>query len=98
MIGDFLPGHEGPGLHNPSFRPLDSPWPLLGIRTMVEADILFLGSPDIPPADRRAFTDAWQGFFAGRASRRFASAYERCRDELDRAEPQAPSRDPKGGQ
>jgi hypothetical protein len=43
MLGEF---HSGPpenqGIRNPDFRPLESPLPLLVIRTMVETDIEFL--------------------------------------------------------
>ena len=47
MVGEF---HAGPpmaaGLHNPRFRPLRSPVPLLAIRAMVPTDLPFLlGDP-----------------------------------------------------
>jgi hypothetical protein len=42
MFGEFYPSCDKPGLHNPAFRPLRSPWPLLVIRPMVEADLDFL--------------------------------------------------------
>ncbi len=42
MIGEFHKRNESPGLHNPNFRPLRSPIPLLAIRFMVEADLPFL--------------------------------------------------------
>lgn len=43
MIGEFHPGPPpAPGLHNPSFRPLHSPVPLLAIRRMVGTDLPFL--------------------------------------------------------
>lgn len=69
MIGTFHPGHPEPGIRNPRFRPLDSPRPLLGIRTMVDTDIHFLAAAGPPPADRARAVEAWRGFFADRAPR-----------------------------
>ncbi|MHC0062394.1 DUF6875 domain-containing protein [Nostoc sp. UIC 10890] len=48
MIGEFHKRNDSPGLHNPNFRPLRSPIPLLAIRFMVEADLPFLQSPADP--------------------------------------------------
>jgi len=48
MIGEFHKRNESSGLHNPNFRPLRSPIPLLAIRFMVEADLPFLESPADP--------------------------------------------------
>ncbi|WP_334830181.1 DUF6875 domain-containing protein [Nostoc sp.] len=48
MIGEFHKRNESPGLHNPNFRPLRSPIPLLAIRFMVEADLPFLLSQTDP--------------------------------------------------
>lgn len=48
MIGEFHKRNQSPGLHNPDFRPLRSPVPLLAIRFMVEADLPFLQSPADP--------------------------------------------------
>ncbi|MBN3897584.1 MAG: hypothetical protein HWQ41_20625 [Nostoc sp. NOS(2021)] len=48
MIGEFHKRNKSPGLHNPNFRPLRSPIPLLAIRFMVEADLPFLESPADP--------------------------------------------------
>jgi hypothetical protein len=48
MIGEFHKRNESPGLHNPNFRPLRSPIPLLAIRFMVEADLPFLVSAADP--------------------------------------------------
>jgi hypothetical protein len=43
MIGEFHPGPpDKPGLHNPDFRPLASPVPMLAIRHMVATDRPFL--------------------------------------------------------
>ena len=48
MLGEFHQRNESPGLHNPNFRPLRSPIPLLAIRFMVEADLPFLMNPADP--------------------------------------------------
>lgn len=42
MLGEFHLLNEGRGLHNPDFRPLRSPYPMLVIRHMVPSDIVFL--------------------------------------------------------
>ncbi|MDF5725179.1 MAG: hypothetical protein PUP91_32960 [Rhizonema sp. PD37] len=48
MLGEFHNRTESPGLHNPNFRPLRSPIPLLAIRYMVEVDLPFLqGAEDL---------------------------------------------------
>ncbi|MBY8855144.1 hypothetical protein K7711_01500 [Nocardia sp. CA2R105] len=42
MLGQFYPGCTVAGLHNPDFRALDAPLPLLAIRQMVPTDFPFL--------------------------------------------------------
>lgn len=42
MVGQFYPGHQHGGLHNPDFRPLDAPFAMLGVRRMVISDYSFL--------------------------------------------------------
>lgn len=42
MIGEFHKQNNTPGLHNPNFRPLRSPIPILAIRFMVESDLPFV--------------------------------------------------------
>ncbi|OUL24267.1 hypothetical protein BV372_28975 [Nostoc sp. T09] len=46
MLGEFHKRNQTPGLHNPNFRPLRSPIPMLAIRYMVESDLAFLQSAD----------------------------------------------------
>ncbi|MDZ8051172.1 MAG: DUF6875 domain-containing protein [Aulosira sp. ZfuVER01] len=46
MLGEFHKRTESPGLHNPNFRPLRSPIPLLVIRCMTEADLPFMQNTD----------------------------------------------------
>jgi hypothetical protein len=46
MLGEFHQRNQSPGIHNANFRPLRSPIPLLAIRFMVEADLIFLQNPD----------------------------------------------------
>lgn len=82
MVGEFYPGHPMPGIHNPDFRPLTSPRPLLGIRTMVDTDILFLSQPS-DPVQRRRGIRAWFGFFGAIAPPGLLSRYERTLRELD---------------
>lgn len=42
MIGEFHKSNNAPGIHNPEFRPLQSPVPMLAIRYMVLGDWRFL--------------------------------------------------------
>lgn len=42
MFGEFYPGCEAPGLHNPDFRPLRTPVPSLTVRPMTCSDEPFL--------------------------------------------------------
>jgi len=46
MLGEFYPGCPKPGIHNPAFRPLQAPHPVLVIRAMVEPDLCFLTDED----------------------------------------------------
>jgi hypothetical protein len=48
MLGEFHKRTESGGLHNPNFRPLRSPIPILAIRFMTEFDLPFLiGGDDV---------------------------------------------------
>ena len=42
MVGQFYPGHQRAGLHNPDFKPLDAPMAMLAVRNMVVSDYPFL--------------------------------------------------------
>ncbi|MEU8897090.1 DUF6875 domain-containing protein [Nocardia sp. NPDC048505] len=42
MLGQFYPGCDQPGLWNKDFHPLDSPIPMLVVRTMMATDFPFL--------------------------------------------------------
>lgn len=56
MIGQFYPECLEPGLHNPSFRPLAAPFPLMVIRHMQLMDLPFL-------ADDPVFSTAYRKHF-----------------------------------
>lgn len=86
MAGEFFPGHPAPGVHNPDYRPLAAPWPVLGIRSMVESDILFLGQRSEAVKEWRHGVETWHRFFARRAAPQLLDAYWRAKSELD-AEP-----------
>jgi uncharacterized protein DUF6875 len=83
MVGEFFPGHPMPGIHNPEFRPLNSPRPILGIRTMVDTDVLFLSMPAIPAAERARFLPTWHRFYGAVAAPALLDVYERARRGLD---------------
>ncbi len=59
MIGEFHKYNESPGLHNPNFRPLRSPIPMLAIRFMVEADLPFLQRLSDEPHLRVKYLEAY---------------------------------------
>jgi hypothetical protein len=53
MLGPVYPGNQVPGAHNPRFRPMRGPVPLVAIRHLMESDLPFLDRPG-DPADVRA--------------------------------------------
>ncbi len=53
MLGEFHQNHEGEGIHNKDFRPLQSPVPLLIIRHLIPSDLIFLNRKS-DSAPRRA--------------------------------------------
>lgn len=59
MLGEFYPCNQSPGLHNPDFRPLQSPVPMLVIRSMTEADLPFLSRTSDAPEVRAKFLEAY---------------------------------------
>ncbi|MEH2261470.1 DUF6875 domain-containing protein [Nostoc sp.] len=86
MIGEFHKRNESPGLHNPNFRPLRSPIPLLAIRFMVEADLPFLLSPTDPHL-RIKYLEAYLKHFGHKFTdeTKFKNAYQAlasAREEL----------------
>ena len=70
MLGEFHERNPSGGLHNPNFRPLRSPVPMLAIRFMVESDLPFLMISTDPPADREIFLRAWLDRFGEAADQR----------------------------
>ncbi|MBT2385103.1 DUF6875 domain-containing protein [Streptomyces sp. ISL-11] len=93
MLGEFFPGHPGPGLHNPDFRPLHSDTPLLVARSMVANDLPFLTQDRYPPDRRAGFVESFLEHqpSAGAATRR------RAREELARARGELARRPPAAG-
>ncbi|MEB3232526.1 MAG: hypothetical protein VKJ64_16065 [Leptolyngbyaceae bacterium] len=59
MIGEFHSRNESPGLHNPDFRPLRSPIPMLAIRFMASSDLPFLSRTTDDPALRLRYLQAY---------------------------------------
>lgn len=55
MLGEFHANNQSGGLRNPEFRPLRSPIPILAMRHMVDSDLPFLASLQIPAAERIAY-------------------------------------------
>lgn len=69
MVGEFYPGHEAGAIHNEEFRPLASPHPILGIRSMVDTDIYFLRLDTGDASDRQRCLAIWHRFFGAAAAR-----------------------------
>ncbi|MBB5153628.1 DUF6875 domain-containing protein [Saccharopolyspora phatthalungensis] len=83
MAGDFWPDHETVGLHSDTFRPFTSPVPILGMRPIVPADLLFFVKHEPTPQDRLRYLRYFQTLFSGRLNEYWQAELDR---ELDRAE------------
>ena len=59
MLGEFHADNESPGLHNPEFRPLRSPIPMLAIRHMVPTDFVFLDRVEYDVTTRLKYLEAY---------------------------------------
>jgi hypothetical protein len=82
MIGKFHPRSEEGGLHNPGFRPLRSPVPLLAIRYMVDSDLPFLNRANDAVTDRVKFLEAYGQRFDGDEESRWARKSQAALDEI----------------
>lgn len=76
MLGDFWPEHETLGLHSEEFRPFTSPLPILGMRHMVPADLVFFITPDLTPQQQLAFLGDYRKVFEGRLNRYWSARLE----------------------
>jgi hypothetical protein len=72
MAGDFWPNHETVGLHSDSFRPFASPIPMLGMRPIVPADLMFFVKHEPTPADRLTQLRYFHQVFDGRLNEYWA--------------------------
>ncbi len=59
MLGEFHANNESPGLHNPEFKPLRSPIPMLAIRHMVPTDFVFLDRLEYDASTRIKYLQAY---------------------------------------
>ena len=59
MLGEFHARNDSPGLHNPDFRPLRSPIPMLAIRHMVPTDYVFLDRLEYDANTRLKYLEAY---------------------------------------
>jgi hypothetical protein len=82
MIGKFHPRSEQGGLHNPGFRPLRSPIPLLAIRYMVDSDLPFLNRADDAIGDRIKFLESYEQRFEGAEETRWSQRGKAALDEI----------------
>lgn len=82
MAGDFWPDHETVGLHSDEFRPFSSPVPLLGMRHIVPADLVFFVKHERRPRELLTYLRHLRRLFGDRLSRDWSQ-------RLDEAEAQA---------
>lgn len=59
MLGEFHQHHQGEGIHNKNFRPLQSAVPLLIIRHLVPPDLIFLNRKTDSAARRIHFLNSY---------------------------------------
>ena len=63
MLGEFHRYNNSPGLRNPEFFPLRTPYPSLAMRYMVPSDLPFLSPDKYPPRLRVAFLESFLSRF-----------------------------------
>ena len=68
LVGEFHSANANPGLHNPDFRPLRSPVPMLAIRHLVESDLAFLNRDFYSPSLRVAYLRSYLFRLGGKLS------------------------------
>lgn len=85
MIGKFHALSPQGGLHNPDFRPLRSPVPLLAIRHMVDSDLPFLNRADDPVDARIKFLEAYGQRFESPDASRWSQRGRAALDEIEEA-------------
>lgn len=68
LVGEFHSANANPGLHNPDFRPLQSPVPMLAIRHLVESDLAFLNRDFYSPSLRAAYLRSYLFRLGGKLS------------------------------
>ena len=59
MLGEFHKNHQGEGIRNDKFRPLQSPVPLLVIRHLIPSDLIFLVRKSDSAARRVHFVESF---------------------------------------
>ncbi len=77
MAGDFWPDHKLPGLHNDHFRPFASPIPILGMRPIVPADVLFFAKHESSPQSLLTYLGYYRRLFEGRLNDHWKAQLER---------------------
>lgn len=84
MAGDFWPDHQTVGLHSDTFRPFTSPLPILGMRPMVPADLLFFIKHERTPQDRLCCLGYFRQVFEGRLNDYWRAQLERAVGQAQR--------------
>jgi hypothetical protein len=68
MLGPVHPAADAPGAHNPAFRPMRGPVPLVAIRALLESDLVFLDRPGDDRERRAAYLSSYLDQLAPRLS------------------------------
>ena len=69
MLGEFHLLNNTPGLHNPHFFPLRTPYPSLAIRFMAPSDIVFLATDNYAPEIVAQLLESYMARFGERESK-----------------------------
>lgn len=87
MLGEFHQNHQGEGIHNKDFRPLQSPVPLLIIRHLIPSDLIFLNRKSDSAARRAHFIKTYLNLFpAGLPHHLYALALSSHKEALSQME------------
>ncbi len=84
MVGDFWPDHETIGLHNDDFRPFTSPLPLLGMRHIVPADLVFFVKHEREPGRRKWCLEMFRKNFATQLNEYWTRELEQAEADVER--------------
>eukprot|EP00128_Syssomonas_multiformis_P014837 Colp12_sorted_trinity150504_noHs@1235 len=89
MIGEFHMYNNTPGMRNPDWYPLRTPYPSLAMRHMVPTDLVFLSNERYGPEKRKKFLEAYLRTFGSDAddanTKKNKKDVETAKQELEQA-------------